>query len=67
MRELVEQERSSAYRLADLAVDGTDLIGIGFRESPELGAVLETLLDEVVEDPARNDRGLLLARARELA
>ena len=67
LRELVEQERTSAYRLADLAVDGTDLIGIGFRESPELGAVLETLLDEVVEDPVRNDRGLLLARARELA
>jgi tRNA nucleotidyltransferase (CCA-adding enzyme) len=65
LREAVEQERSSPYRLADLAVDGGDLISIGFSESPELGHTLATLLDEVIEDPSRNTREALLERARE--
>ena len=66
-RELVETELGSPHRLADLAVDGNDLIAIGHHEGPELGRTLEALLAEVVEDPSRNDRELLLARARELA
>ena len=64
-RAAVEAERASAYRLGDLAVDGADLIEHGFREGPELGRVLQTLLDEVIEEPSRNDREALLARARE--
>ncbi len=67
LRTLVEQERSSAYRLADLAIDGNDLITIGFRESPQLGAVLHELLTRVVDDPSLNTRDHLLAEAaREL-
>jgi tRNA nucleotidyltransferase (CCA-adding enzyme) len=65
LRAAVEAERESPYRLADLAVDGADLIAIGFDESPELGRTLATLLDEVIEDPSRNTREALLARARE--
>ena len=65
LRAAVEAERSSPYRLADLAVDGSDLIGIGFTESPALGRTLQTLLDEVIEDPARNTREALIDRARE--
>ena len=66
-RTLVEQERAQPHRLADLEVDGNDLIAAGFREGPALGRVLQTLLDEVVEDPVRNRRDHLLGRARELA
>lgn len=66
-RELLEQERAQPHRLADLAVDGSDLIGLGFTEGPELGRALQTLLDEVVEDPALNRPEHLLQRARELA
>jgi tRNA nucleotidyltransferase/poly(A) polymerase len=66
-RVLVEQERGQPHRLADLDVDGGDLIAAGFSEGPQLGRVLQTLLDEVVEDPERNDREQLLTRARELA
>ena len=33
-------------------------------EGPELGRVLESLLDAVVEDPALNTRERLLERAR---
>jgi len=66
-RALIEQEREQPHRLADLAVDGDDLIEAGFREGPLLGRVLQTLLAEVVEEPERNSREQLLTRARELA
>lgn len=61
---LLGAERESPTSLADLAVDGADLIAAGFREGPELGRVLAVLLDEVVEDPARNSPERLLERAR---
>ena len=65
-RALLEQERTSPHRLSDLAVNGNDLIGLGFREGPELGRALQALLDDVVRDPTQNDRTRLLERAREL-
>ena len=66
-RALVEQERTQPHRLADLAVDGRDLIEQGYTEGPQLGQTLRTLLEEVVEEPERNEREQLLARAKELA
>lgn len=63
----IERERESAYTLADLAVNGDDLIALGYREGPSLGAALARLLDDVIDDPAANERDPLLARARELA
>jgi tRNA nucleotidyltransferase (CCA-adding enzyme) len=65
-RSVVEQERASPHRLADLAVDGADLIGIGYTPGPALGRTLRKLLGEVVETPALNRRETLLARAEEL-
>jgi tRNA nucleotidyltransferase/poly(A) polymerase len=64
LRELLEQERRQPHSLADLAVDGTDLIELGYNEGPELGRMLESLLDAVVEDPSLNTREQLLERAR---
>jgi tRNA nucleotidyltransferase (CCA-adding enzyme) len=64
-REVVERERSSPHRLRDLAVDGNDLIELGFKPGPQLGRILHELLDLVVDEPARNTRDQLLARARE--
>jgi len=67
LRSLLEQERGQPHRLADLAVDGADLLGLGYSEGPELGRALDALLDAVVDDPALNTREQLLERARELA
>jgi len=64
LRALLEQERGRPHRLADLAVDGADLIELGFSEGPEIGRTLESLLDAVVEDPALNTRERLLDRVR---
>jgi tRNA nucleotidyltransferase/poly(A) polymerase len=64
-RAVVKEELSSPHRLRDLAVDGNDLIELGFRPGPQLGRLLHELLDAVVEEPALNTRGRLLARAKE--
>jgi tRNA nucleotidyltransferase (CCA-adding enzyme) len=49
----------------DLAIDGDDLIGeLGATPGPRLGAVLERLLEAVVEDPGLNDRPTLLLLAQ---
>ena len=64
LRSLLEQQRAQPHRLADLAIDGSDLIDLGFSEGPELGRTLEALLDAVVEDPSVNTRDRLLERAR---
>jgi tRNA nucleotidyltransferase (CCA-adding enzyme) len=63
-RALLKRERKHPHRLADLAVDGNDLIELGFKPGPELGHVLRDLLREVVDDPAQNSRAALLQRAR---
>ena len=60
-----------AYRdpveLSDLAVSGSDLADAGVRAGPLVGTILRSLLDAVVEDPARNRRDWLLDEARRLA
>ncbi len=66
LRALLEQERTKPHRLTDLAVDGSDLIALGYEEGPLLGQALDSLLDAVVEDPSLNTRDRLLARARQL-
>jgi len=63
-RALLKRERKHPHRLADLAVNGNDLIELGFKPGPELGHVLRDLLREVVDDPAQNTRAALLRRAR---
>jgi tRNA nucleotidyltransferase (CCA-adding enzyme) len=63
-RKLLERERLRPHRLADLAVDGNDLIALGFSPGPELGRVLHDLLHDVVDDPALNTKHALVGRAR---
>jgi tRNA nucleotidyltransferase (CCA-adding enzyme) len=60
----LRHERASPHRLRDLAVDGDDLLAIGFAAGPALGRVLHELLEAVVDDPAVNTRDALLERAR---
>ncbi len=64
LRALLEQELPSPHRLSDLAVDGDDLIALGFRPGPDLGSALHELLELVVDDPNMNDRDRLLEHAK---
>ncbi len=50
--------------ITDLAVDGSDLIALGFQPGPDIGRVLNFLLDIVLDQPEKNQPGILLAIAR---
>ena len=59
--------QGAAFNVKDLAIDGRVLMSeLAVKPGPEIGRVLRTLLEEVVDDPALNTRETLLARAREL-
>lgn len=47
----------------DLAVNGSDLIGLGISEGEEIGRLLRFLLDTVHRFPEKNDKCLLLSMA----
>jgi poly(A) polymerase/tRNA nucleotidyltransferase (CCA-adding enzyme) len=46
----------SALSVKDLAVSGEDLASWGIPRGPEMGTVLRTLLETVLDDPEQNDR-----------
>jgi tRNA nucleotidyltransferase (CCA-adding enzyme) len=59
--------KDTAFSVRDLHVDGEALKStLGIEEGPAIGRLLEALLEEVLEDPARNERGWLLTRAGEI-
>jgi tRNA nucleotidyltransferase (CCA-adding enzyme) len=59
--------QGAAFSVKDLALDGGTLIKeLSVKPGPDIGRVLRALLEEVVEDPSRNTREILLTRAREL-
>jgi tRNA nucleotidyltransferase (CCA-adding enzyme) len=66
LRRLLEEQKSEPHRVTDLAVDGADLLELGYEEGPELGRALESLLDAVIERPQLNTRAELLERAQAL-
>lgn len=55
-----------AVTVKDLAVDGRDLMEIGVSQGPELGRVLNELLQMVMDEPALNKKEVLIEKAREL-
>jgi tRNA nucleotidyltransferase (CCA-adding enzyme) len=57
----------AALSTRDLAIGGADLMKLGLKPGPIFGEILRTLLDEVIEDPTKNEPGVLLARAAEIA
>lgn len=57
-----------AFGVKDLKIGGRELMQeLGLAPGPKLKVILEALLEEVLQDPALNEKEPLLARARELA
>lgn len=71
VRSLYRRMLATALRdpidLGALAVDGDDLRRSGIPPGPGLGKILQALLADVVEDPARNTTDWLLQEAKRLA
>ena len=66
-RVTAELEGELVLDRSKLEIDGRDLIEeLGLRQGPQLGRILDELLEKVIVDPALNDRAtlLLLARSR---
>jgi tRNA nucleotidyltransferase (CCA-adding enzyme) len=53
--------RYDAIEIADLAITGDDLRGAGIPPGPIYAKILDTLLEQVLDEPARNTPGALLA------
>lgn len=51
---------------ADLVMKGNQLMELGISPSPKLGKILDILLQEVIEDPIRNNKEYLLKRVIDL-
>ncbi len=62
-RRLLRAAFRDPVEVSDLAVDGDDLRAAGIAPGPAMGRTLHALLEWVLEDPARNTRDALLARA----
>ena len=51
-------------RIKDLKINGGDLIKLGIKPGPQMGEILQKLLDMVIEDPEKNDRQYLIEQVK---
>lgn len=59
-------QHTAVLTLSELAVDGSDLMReLDLEPGPEVGRLLDLLLQAVLDDPSQNQRDRLLARARQ--
>ena len=56
--------QAQCFSLRDLAVKGNDLLNLGLQPGPQIGTILEGLLEEVMSDRLPNDREALLNEAQ---
>ena len=57
---LVEKD---CFSMKDLAINGRDLIAVGFAPGPKMGIVLNNLLEAVLSNPTLNKKRILLEMA----
>ncbi len=64
---MVEKVSHDPISVKQLKVNGNDLISeLNIKPGPKIGAILEVLLAEVIDNPKLNDKKLLLERAKKL-
>ncbi len=56
------KEAGDCINIKDLVITGSDVIKAGVPAGPGVGAVLKALLEEVLDDPAKNNKDYLLSR-----
>lgn len=54
-------EAQEAFSLKDLAINGSDLMALGVNQGPEIGRLLESALEAVIDEQVANNRDDLLA------
>ena len=58
------KESNQCLSLKELAIDGSDLLDAGFSQGPQIGKVLDRLLDAVIDNPELNTRENLIALSK---
>ena len=64
LRQVIEKEQATSIR--DLAIGGKDLIDAGIKPGPEMGRILNTLLERVIDNPELNTKDALLGMAQHI-
>lgn len=65
---MVEKVSSDPISVKELKIGGNDLMkDLEMKPGPKIGAILDVLLGEVIEDATKNTREFLLTRAKELS
>jgi tRNA nucleotidyltransferase (CCA-adding enzyme) len=59
-------ERGDCFEVKTLAVNCRDLIQAGIQPGPLLGAILERLVELVIDDPSLNAKEMLIVKALEV-
>lgn len=59
------RQEGSCLTIRDLAIDGSDLLNIGFTPSPQMGACLSALLEQVMDERLPNTKEALTQGAKE--
>jgi|GEM_PF-28191 len=60
-------QEGCCLQLKDLAIDGTDLMDIGIAPGPEMGKLLNRLLELVINEEIPNEASALLEKAQQLS
>ena len=53
-------DEEECFSLKQLAIDGNDLKEIGMKPGPQMGKVLNTLLEMVIQEEIENEKEVLL-------
>ncbi|MDD3474489.1 MAG: HD domain-containing protein [Candidatus Dojkabacteria bacterium] len=59
-------QEDMALTVSDLKITGDDLAKVGIPRGPEMGDILDKLLDIVIEDPLKNEKNILLEEVRKM-
>lgn len=60
------EAEDACLKIKDLAIDGKDLLALGYAPGKALGACLEALLSRVLDETLPNEKAALLQAAKEL-
>lgn len=63
---LIEKVKREPIKPTMLKINGYDILNLGVPQGPKVGWILKALLEEVIDDPQKNNREYLLKRAEEL-
>ena len=66
IRALIPEAMTQCFSIKDLAISGNDLIELGIEKGPKIGEILNSLLEEVMDETLPNEYEKLIERVKVL-